>query len=1054
MKKKGNRFAAFVLLASLCLSGCKSIILDADLDKATVEMVTVPAGTETVPDYSLLEADEAMATEKYAISGQDAFYILPAHRPAPDNILDFQILDLTDGTTTIYAYQAMYQSEDTSGLGGAPEEGSAADTQNAVGTAITDTEEMATILMAFNMETKQYRVFFHQVLPLDKSVVKTWDENSESTDSFAVEDQISSSQEQEKGSFFAHRLEGGDRYFFYLNGVGYVFNGQGEILYQKDINDLLDYKISQYGGEGAAITISNVVMDTNYFMYVTMNIEKKDAEITEDTEESDLEDEDSGVTQMLYYCIEYNIGEPESPSEEEERYFISRNANYDNQVQEWMEADGGSFDLGEMDGEPDMDDIHDAVPSAESIQEDIPDQFETYRFSEPDLNMELYFFCPFYKNDWFWQHGWFLKILENGTISPYIGYGVLYGAFPSNMADSFYVDREDKGYVVMYRDSAGRTNYCLVDYDRYPEAQTSNVRQFSRTYEVVWHEKEDTSEGENSSADSSTHSMTIQEIGYFTESYEIRFRGDTYITWSEDIYSSDMIARSPGSGVLRYGTENTEEDEEKQTSFFRWMLANSGGFSASGVQGAAQNAVLYISGQQAFLVAVTTAGLTIYQSPEGGGSLGGDGYFVPASQINFGAAIDSGGVDELNQINLPESDTDSSGTDQMLSVSAMAGIDLYTGNTLLIRKENGNNYLYLAGVDNGLIKYNISAEEGSLGQGGQLSPYPYYAIWEGPQGADYLYGIGFQSSEYAYSETDICCAKLYRIPLHDADAASNLVVSALNQDNELKTQVLSGGTDAIQTWNTMLSHLGIGDSDLSKVNLYREFLLEGDLKKENAVLRFYELAALPPSRRTEVVREQILACRYPEELEDLILELNGDSLEEEWRRLSRIMENAGLTQEEWTAELNDIAFRLQIPETYDAFIRQKAVEQFAQMASVSLRTGMEARVSACETIQDLEYLMSEYHLDSITIYRLSQKSAGDGEETSGVSQEELEEAQKKREEVIRDCRQSYMENGYREENGTRTYWKDVYGSAWNQQWENLWNGQLEDILEVFQQSEG
>ena len=142
-----------MLFLSLALSGCESIILDADVNKATVATYTVPVST--VSESVAVETDLELTEEKYAIQGTDAFYILPAHRPGPKNIVDFQILDFINGTTMIYAYQALDASGDSSGLGGAPEQGTAQDTDNNAGKAITDTETMATVLMAYQINTRQ-----------------------------------------------------------------------------------------------------------------------------------------------------------------------------------------------------------------------------------------------------------------------------------------------------------------------------------------------------------------------------------------------------------------------------------------------------------------------------------------------------------------------------------------------------------------------------------------------------------------------------------------------------------------------------------------------------------------------------------------------------------------------------------------------------------------------------------------------------------------------------------------------------------------------------------
>ena len=70
--------------------------------------------------------------------GTNAFYILPEHKPAPDNIVNFKLLDLIDGTTTIYAYQAYYNGTDEDGLTSEKTRTAAADYKNYAGGSVID----------------------------------------------------------------------------------------------------------------------------------------------------------------------------------------------------------------------------------------------------------------------------------------------------------------------------------------------------------------------------------------------------------------------------------------------------------------------------------------------------------------------------------------------------------------------------------------------------------------------------------------------------------------------------------------------------------------------------------------------------------------------------------------------------------------------------------------------------------------------------------------------------------------------------------------------------
>ena len=130
-------------------------------------------------------------------------------------------------------------------------------------------------------------------------------------------------------------------------------------------------------------------------MYVTLNIEKKDAEINEDTSEEDLSTEENNVVQMVFSCFDMNIGEPENPTEEEKSYFVSNNQTYEKQKEEWLKADQQTFDMGILEKQPSMQEIHDFVaPSLSQIKTTYPTTYETYHYFDPMLDLKLYYYEP------------------------------------------------------------------------------------------------------------------------------------------------------------------------------------------------------------------------------------------------------------------------------------------------------------------------------------------------------------------------------------------------------------------------------------------------------------------------------------------------------------------------------------------------------------------------------------------------------------------------------------------------------------------------------------
>lgn len=110
-----------VILAVVCLgmSGCSSLVMKVDLNKAQVKEI------DFNKIYGSKISGEIMShgKKKYQIGGTDAFYILPNGLPEPESILDFQVVDLIDGTTTVYAYQALYHMDDSTGRGGKARQG-------------------------------------------------------------------------------------------------------------------------------------------------------------------------------------------------------------------------------------------------------------------------------------------------------------------------------------------------------------------------------------------------------------------------------------------------------------------------------------------------------------------------------------------------------------------------------------------------------------------------------------------------------------------------------------------------------------------------------------------------------------------------------------------------------------------------------------------------------------------------------------------------------------------------------------------------------------------
>lgn len=1024
------------------LTGCKnSILYNADLDKATVEAY-VPV-LETVPSDSLIQIEHQFSEEKYQISGKDAFYILPSHRPAPENILDFQVLDLIDGKISIYAYQAVCSASDQTGLGGAPQSGIAMDTENSTGERSDGSlGKMATILMSYNIDTREYCIFFHKVSDIEKVAAPDMDEEG-------IHGPLSSEKKDETGSFFVQKTgQNGNAYFIYLDGVGSIYDQTGRLIYTKDINSQLNYNKWLYGGDDAVITIHNVLVDKNYFMYVTLNIEKKETEITEDTSEEDLSKEENNVVQMVFSCFDMNIGEPENPTQEEKSYFISNNQTYETQKEEWMKADQQTFDLGVLEQEPSMQEIYDhAVPSLSQIKEIYPTTYETYHYFDPMFDLKLYYYNPIIGSFPFLYYYDYIHRNDYASMVP---------CTPSNMTAEeinkfsfIWKYRVYSGYMPVTSPDDGKGKVYFLPDRTEPDPQQLIQEKAVRTYRVTWREEEiqtsETAESQESQEEDLEESgsvvtyieksMEIKETETFDIRYELRFSGDVMLQWSEERYTSNMIAPSPGSGILYYYSKDTETDHP--VSRLLWEQSRFSYYTKE-FSGTAQNVYLFFPKQMEPIITVTTSkgieilhGFSTYSNGTWqAGMKEGTEYFLPNYNLDYGLTLGDNGIDQLNELKI-------SSEDEPIPVSNDGNVDLYGSTSFVFQWETGdsdrNLIVYMGGIGSGLIRYNLSVPNGSAGASGQVSSYPYYSIFQKDEQS--LYGIGFQSLDYAYDQRDLPCAKLYEIPLKDAKAAANLTVSTLSKDTSLRNDILNGSD---LKWNEMLTHLGIKHADLSQVTLYYGFLTEGSKRQKNAILDLYELGEVPAYKRTKERTDQILACLDIYSLENLLYQLRDDLYETNQDMtevsiktavLQTLRENSGLTNQEWTKKLYQILFDLNSPRTLSEYKKQNAIRTFAEMAGIPLETNLESKIRDCKTEEELEQKMAEYYLDFKTVEILRENTM-----TTKEEKEKVEQALLLRQKTIAALKEEYF--------------KTNKGMT-----ETVWNTQLSEILSAFYEEE-
>lgn len=318
-----------------------------------------------------------------------------------------------------------------------------------------------------------------------------------------------------------------------------------------------------------------------------------------------------------------------------------------------------------------------------------------------------------------------------------------------------------------------------------------------------------------------------------------------------------------------------------------------------------------------------------------------------------------------------------------------------------------------------------------------------------------------------------------------------MVVSALSKDQELKKAVISKTSGA---WGRMLENLGIAEADLSQVNLYQEFLTEGENKKATGIQTFYNLAGLSAAQRTKETEARLLACNYATDLEALMaslrpelagkaeveppvlsgsggtagdtskgdMDLTGKDVEIAMNNQEKVISNrtdialvteslrqaAGMTVEAWNDTLNEIIYDIQIPDTMEEFNRNRAVRQFALMAGIGVQKGLETKIKHCETAAELENLMAEYNMEAADIAVL--QDIPDPKDETKLK--EYADAEAKLKEAVVLCRQEYVHSAYTlDGTGEKEYLSHRLGNSWNSEWQRTWNRQINEILIAFMQ---
>ncbi|MBO5573883.1 MAG: hypothetical protein J5947_06535, partial [Clostridium sp.] len=1024
------------------LSGCSSLGDDIDLEAVRVPVEPRP---KERPSYDRASAEEADANTrrrstgivKYQIPGDSAFYILNANTPSEDCILDFDyagMIETGSGPVLFYAYQALYYSSDETGLGGQPEKGTApeGDTKNYMDRRtekdgglyygscgfhidkerntwsrldhiedfgpyedldiskeeyINASEYINTVFMSYCPATREYRVLYHSMEEYQPTVKRLL------ASAVAATGTKSGSHIAQIPDYFTHEIinTGENRsYTFYYRGTMYRFDDSGLISGPTNIREHLD-RLSEQEKEGdlfKEMTLLDATMDTDGSIILSVLMEDPNiAGGKEDPDEEDLTDKDSRSTQWTITIHNFDITETKADFDQwvndpeayhkrppaEKKYFVSENSNAEAQKKHFMEYDGQSIPLEDR-------------PSME--KEPSVDRCGLYVYHDKSLNIALYKDIKTHSRGEVYMTTWLC----------------------ADDVGSDWYDEKNRVYV-SYRFVATPVYHLvkargrlMVGMMRGPVAFRPRYERVTRTYELYWYETETDESGEHEVL----RTETVTETMDILRDYELHFlEGAGTVNpgvvslpgrmfGMQDFGICEMERDAADTYPFRDGILLVDkaqgDDPDTALRLEHWNNYFSGfreTYRAEGLRNAYAVYGDYNYGMLGTIINQEEGGVTLIFPQR---NLFPTNVTVTNKDMNF--AVGEGDSYSLRLEELDEHIRDAGDTE--LEYSADSLLDLHNEQAIVFHpEERDGDYrwtMYLAGPVNGLVKA-CWASWSDLPQISQVTPCTTYAVRLGKQSASLgkLWLIGFNTTEYTYDTADIPCALLYQLDPYGAEACASMAASYLVRHPEF-----------VKKWNDLEKAVGIdGDwADKLLVNDYKEFLTEGEQNQLLAAKEFYRLIGLewPGGSTNADIPEDLLACRFPADLERLAAKLRPDlnnspgevdMTEESYeiREHESPIEQPTNPQEEtsytiaddvniaetdptresqrvdshdvvfsavsnvrnnllamhgnmdtdlWIQEMNEIAYGLRIPETLKEFYLKKAVLLYTGMAGIAV----------------------------------------------------------------------------------------------------------------------
>lgn len=508
--------------------------------------------------------------------------------------------------------------------------------------------------------------------------------------------------------------------------------------------------------------------------------------------------------------------------------------------------------------------------------------------------------------------------------------------------------------------------------------------------------------GENEQADEMVTDK-VTETAVFDKDCTLHFKAPAGLMRVAAVEQTDAsIEISPGAGVIGYDNSKVQQEDGQtvKTCSVKWQYKQDV-FWADGIPGNTSGCYLKTEPDEdnnPVLMIYTDDSVNILRdfAEKTNSSWKPKNYGITFTSlsnasVNFGIEVGKSDADNIGALDEIWVEGESTAEDPALknTISTSETADSYNACSSLIHKENSKDWLYLAGVLNGLVKINLQNKEAC-----QLSAYPYYGIWTDSADNKKLWAIGFQNADYMYSRQDIFAARVYKLPVYDADAAASAVISYLKKNPSAlqagKPDAAAGAagrktTDAL--WQRILEKTGMEQADQGKTDIYKEFLLEGKQNQEDAIRNYGLLTGL---QITGALRKKLLSIRYSTQLEELTTELlytkaaeSGETAQETAGESLPEKEHTYTARE--TYDVNAAEAAQPTVSVYDGLTpeqRKKAEESEAQ---VRQSEQMERDFAAEGQVKKVRnYLISQYNLSHRTA---SQETAVQG----SASQEKAEE---------------------------------------------------------------